>query len=291
MKKTMLAMLALGATLTACNLPAATPVAAGTAPVAVTLPAPTDRPTDLPTLLPTGTPVLPQTIRVETLYEGPKTYNCDKDGCWRADGELEFTPAYYFSGIDANTPEIQAMLADLGLPSTPAQDDDTIWKRTMLVWMWLHNKALDVDMPGGQEPWNFLNSISYALKPPKFPSLDNLAQVYARYGVISRQSCTDKALDFAMLLYRVGIPVDKLAVVIANWTPTRDVGQHLYVVLRVNEEWYSVDPTCVQVHDWLSPFPERVGCNSTDYAHPYGIIVLPGSSLTKPMLVEAMPVP
>jgi hypothetical protein len=289
MKRNALVLFALIACTSACNLPAATSAVPTPeqATVAATLPAPADPPTPLPS----ATPVLPQTIQVDTLYEGTKTYDCDTGGCWREDGKLEFTPEYYFTGIDRNTPEIQALLDSLGLPSTPAENDKVIWERTMLVWFWLNRNALDEDMSGGQEPWNFLNSISYALRPPKFPSLENLAQVYARYGVIARSGCTDKALDFAMLLYRVGVPVDRMAVVIANWAPSRDVGQHLFVVLRLSGEWYSVDPTCTQVQPYLDSAPERVGCTSADYAHPYGIIVLPGSPLTKPMLVEAMPAP
>jgi hypothetical protein len=57
-------------------------------------------------------------------------------------------------------------------------------------------------------------------------------------------------------------------------------------VLRVEDRWIYLDPTCNESHPALSASPENVGCNTADYPHPNTIHPLPGSTLTKPMLAR-----
>ena len=235
------------------------------------------------------------TLQLDTLYEGPQTYTCDAGGCWRQNAGTTHPPEYYFTGIDSDTPEVRALLQSLALPSEPTDEDGEIWARTQRIWQWLNLHAVDMVANNetadakARQAVDTLSANSYGLKPPRFPMLQDYANSFLDFGVMARLSCTDRALNFAMLLYRAGVPVDRVAVVIANFAPTRDVGQHLFVVEYLGGEWYYIDPTCTNSHPALSAAPERVGCTSADYAHPYGITVLPGSTLTEAMLADPRP--
>jgi hypothetical protein len=58
----------------------------------------------------------------------------------------------------------------------------------------------------------------------------------------------------------------------------------MYVVLRLGCHWYHIDPG-IDVPK-LRDTPENVGSGSSDYVHPNTLILLPGSTLNKPMLVR-----
>jgi hypothetical protein len=102
------------------------------------------------------------------------------------------------------------------------------------------------------------------MKTPKdhWPSIGDQAKVFKRYNGLVWGACNSRAFTFATLLYRVGIQPDDLAVVIAQWKP--EYSQHLYVVLRIENRWYYLDPTCSESHPALSDAPENVGCNTAD---------------------------
>jgi hypothetical protein len=282
--------------LLACNLPALTQPPTATVSVTLTTsPAPSVTSTATPTV--TATPPTPflGTLQLDTLYEGPQTYTCDAGGCWRQDAGTTHAPEYYFTGIDQDSMQIRSLLQSVSQPSSRTDDDAEIWARTQRIWTWLNEHAVDMDANNNAADANTKQAVdtlyanSYGMKPPHFPTLQDYADSLLDFGVMARLSCTDRALNFAMLLYRAGVPVDRVAVVIANFAPTRDAGQHLFVVEYLGGEWYYIDPTCTQVHPALSATPERVGCTTADYAHPYGITVLPGSSLTEAMLTDPRP--
>jgi hypothetical protein len=236
------------------------------------------------------------TLQLETLYEGPQTYTCDEQGCWRQGAGTSHPSEYYFAGIDLDSMQIRSLLQSVSQPSTRTDDDAEIWARTQRIWTWLNEHAVDMDANNttdgnAKEAIDTLYSNSYGLRPPQFPTLQNYADSLMDFGVMARLSCTDRALNYAMLLYRAGVPVDRVAVVIANVAQTRDNGQHLFVVEYLGGEWYYIDPTCTQVHPALSFLPERVGCTAADYAHPYGISVLLESTLTEAPLADPRPSP
>jgi hypothetical protein len=254
-------------------------------PILPTVAATAAAPTDTPAPTATATTIQPYTTKVETLFEGAKEYRCDERGCWRTDGKLYGPPEYYFPGVDADNSDVQALLADSGLPVTPVTSEKEKWERTMGVWAWLRRRSLDMTAPGGDPPYEYLKSLSYSLKPPESPTIDDLAKVFARYRVVSWTGCTARALAFVTFLYRFGIGPDETAV--AYFRVESPLRQHLYAVLRVEGRWLYVDPTCIELHPALGPSPESVGCAAADYEHPGGLMVLPGSSLAKPMLLQS----
>ena len=241
-------------------------------------------PTQQSSLTPTSTEVLLYTTQEQTRYEGILEYTCDRDGCWRVGGTLTHPPEYYYPDIEADNPDIQALLADIGLPDTPAADDGEAWKRTVELWAWLYGNAQDPE--SSPEAHHYLNSLSYDLKPAQFPSIDDFAKVYARYQIIPWGTCTSRALTFATLLYRCGIDPNRMA---AAYFKTADMSiQHFYVVVRSGDHWYYLDPTCDEP-DWTPALPyepANIGCvPEVDYEHPFTLAVIPGSTLTRAMLV------
>jgi hypothetical protein len=76
----------------------------------------------------------------------------------------------------------------------------------------------------------------------------------------------------------------------AAYFKTKDLSiQHFYVVIRSGDHWYYVDPICNET-GWnpALPFePANVGCiPRVDYEHPFTVAVLPGSILSRAMLVR-----
>jgi hypothetical protein len=244
----------------------------------------TTTPTKQTTQTLTVTPFLPRTIEEETRYDGKVEYTCDKDGCWRTMGEEAKTPEYYYYDINEDNPEIESLLADIGLPGTLVGDDAEAWKRIIELWAWFNRNAKEPKSTS-DETWIYLKSLSYDLKPSHHPSIGDYAKVYARYHVIPWNGCTARALIFAALLYRTGQSPDRIA---AAYFKTKDLSiQHLYNVIRSGDHWYYVDPTCNEVQPQFPISPANVSCIPTvDYEHPVLLAVLPGSTLNKTMLVR-----
>jgi hypothetical protein len=270
-----------------CNLQLSAPATGGST-VVVILPTATAtriRPSPTATLSPTpeATPTETRPFIVEqTLYEGEKSYTCDAGGCWRDDGHVAGPPEYFYPNLGEENPEIRALLASIGLPEDIAADDAERWRRVRAVWEWMGSSTVVIGDPAAEEPWNYLQELT-ALPKDHWPSIGEMAKVYARFGVLALGACNSKAFTAATLLYRVGVRPDSITVAHSQ---AHDGTQHIYLAFHLDGRWRYVDPTCIRSHPALSPEPESVGCIGADYAHPYDLEPLPGSGLTKPMLLE-----
>jgi hypothetical protein len=240
-------------------------------------PSPTESPTPGPTA--TETRPFPYTIREQTTYEGEKTYTCDAGGCWRDDGAAAGPPENFYPNIREDNEEIRALLSSIGLPADAAADDAERWRRIRELWSWMARKTVVIGTPEAEEPWAYLQELA----PDSWPSIGEMSKVFARYGVLPLGACNSKAFTMAALLYRVGVLPDWVTVVHSK---AHDGTQHLYLALHLEGRWRYLDPTCISEHNALAAQPETVGCIGADYRHPYEVIPLPGSQLTKPMLLE-----
>ena len=267
----------------ACNLQVAAPEAAPSATRAETptVPAPTSTPTAPPTPEPTPTETRPHIVE-QTLYEGEKTYTCDPGGCWRDDGGVSAPAGLFYPDIEMDNEEVRALLDSIGLPAEPAAEDAERWSRIRAVWEWMTRETIIIYEPGYEEPWNYLLELT-ATPNDHWPSIGEMARVYARFQVLPLGACNSKAFTMATLLYRAGVLPDWIAVAHSK---AHDGTQHLYLAVHLDGRWRYVDPTCIREHDSLAEAPETVGCIGADYRHPYDVIPLPGSLLTKPMLLE-----
>jgi hypothetical protein len=257
----------------------AIPTAAIASPVSTpTMPA---TPTPAPTAAPT--PFVPYTLDEPTRYEGTLKYDCEEDGCWRMGSKIVSPSTHYYPDPDANNAEIAALLNDIGLGTTRIDDDATAWQRMRALWAWLHEHA--ADMTAAPEAWNYLLSIANNAKPEHWPSISDLASTWARYHVIPWGACNSRALTAGTLAYRLGFSPDRLAG--AWFMAPGGKPQHFYVVLRSGSHWLYVDPTCNSSSASLPAEPASVGCvDAVDYEHPLSLALLPGSTLTRVMLVR-----
>jgi hypothetical protein len=258
----------------ACNLQLQAPGATVTAasPIRPTIAEPTA----------TETRVFPYTIIEQTLYEGEKSYTCDAGGCWRDDGTNASPPEHFYPNIDEDNPEIRALLSPIGLPADVASDDAERWRRIRVVWDWMGGNTVVIGNPAAEEPWNYLNELTSSPED-HWPSIGEMAKVFARFSVLPLGACNSKAFTAATLLYRVGVRPESISVAHSQ---AHDGTQHIYLAFHLEGRWRYVDPTCIREHGALSPMPESVGCIGADYKHPYDLVPLPGSLLTKPMLLE-----
>ena len=273
--------------------PPPSPIAAGTPSPIPTLPSivPESTPTPVPTPTPSPTPapteVVPHTIDEVTLHMGTVKYDCDKDGCWMRGSGLADTPAAYYPNVNVDSPQIQAMLADIGLPATPAANDAEAWKRLWILWDWFSRHGQYSDAVNRTEAEAYLEGYTYRVKPPHFPTMADFAKVYARYGVLPWANCTAAALMFVAFAYRVGLDPNRIA---TAFYQTKDLSiQHVFPVIRSGDHWYYVDAVCnVPGYTQTLPYePVNVGCiDKVDYVHPTSLGVLPGSKLTKAPLVR-----
>lgn len=215
-------------------------------------------------------------IEEVTLYEGTKTYTCDST-CWRDDGMMR--DDWDFEDIDAHNAEIAALMADIGAPTTPTTDEHEMWDRVRTVCSWLHAHRLFPGDPNYDDARDYYMSVVW-------PTIADFAHMFVTWGGFQWGdcACTCKAQALTTLLYRVGIPTDRIAIAITRNTPLPAVSHHYYVVLKIGCHWYYIDPG----YDisGLAAEPENVGGGSFDYVHPYDIRLIPGSTILKPMLVR-----
>ena len=77
---------------------------------------------------------------------------------------------------------------------------------------------------------------------------------------------------------------DRVAIAVTKWKD--EWSQHMYAVVRLGSHWYYLDPAGTSATKLLIDSPVNVGFGARDYRHHFKLNLLPGSTLTKPMLVE-----
>jgi hypothetical protein len=218
-------------------------------------------------------------VEDETIHEGWKEYRCDVT-LWREDGVVYDDWNHFFPDIDEYNENIGWLLWDIGAPTDAPSDDAEIWRRTKIVWQWLHQHCITED------DFNYDALCDYRDSLDRCPSIDDLAYMFGVYGGFcwgERCTCMCKAQIFATLLYKVGIPPDRIAIAGGRYAETNE---HIYIVLRIRCHWYYLDPTSSRSQ--LGEHPENVAGVSepVDYLHPHNLVTLPRSSLRAPMLVR-----
>lgn len=218
-------------------------------------------------------------VEEETLYEGTKTYTCDW-AFWREDGTVESDDDYYFPDITEENDTIASLITSIGCPTALTTDDTEIWERVRAVWSWMREHVLGEGDPGHEDACSYRDSVE------GWPSINDYAEMFSRFGGFcwgSDCSCMCRAEALATLLCRVGIPPDRMAIAESRWAP--EYSQHMFIVLRLGCHWYYLDPTSIPGSE-LSDSPANVGSTGADYTHPNSLTLVPGSRLTRPMLVR-----
>lgn len=220
----------------------------------------------------------------ETLYEGVQAYQCEGTTCWRVNGTVDRRVESFFPNIEASSPEIDAMLAAIGVPVDRTEDSQEIWDRARVVWEWLHSHSLSGSAADSARA--FRSSL------PSWPSIQDFAFMFVTWGGhlwdpangSFQCTCMCRAQHYATLLYKVGVPPNRMAIAEARWK--EDYSQHMYIVLQLGARWLFVDPSSTSSVPELPDWPSSVGTGTADYEHPNNLFTLPGSTLPSPMLVR-----
>lgn len=226
---------------------------------------------------------MPLRRSLPTKHEGRKLYTKHWNFWTRVDGEVENRAASFFRAFDSQRPPTLRLLRDIGFPNRPARTEREIWERIGMLWSWCRtNVRVDNDAYG-----------RLSSDPNDWPSLDDHAAYYARHRKLVWAACFAKAHLFAGLLGRLFYPADRIALAHAHHREggAPPTATHVYVAVYVADAWYYIDPSAVSSADF-PPYEERrsVGhpdFTTVDYAHPYKVTPLPGSTLTRTPLLEA----
>ncbi len=224
-----------------------------------------------------GAAPMPTRYFARTKHGGKKAYVKHWNWWARIDGQVLKAGERFFPDFERSAPDIQALIDALGAPKGPAATEAEVWARVGLVWNWWRehvrvNNAAYGAMNGTRDGW---------------PGFGHFAAYYRQHKGLVCAACFSKAHLFACLLGRILYPRDRIAIASAHHTmagapPT---ASHVYVAVYVGERWHYFDPTYAAQQEWPT-FENRRSLGapqttSVDYEHPFKVLPLPGSTLSK----------
>jgi hypothetical protein len=211
---------------------------------------------------------------VETINEGLINYACDPYFCFRT-AEVETQDAF-FPGIDDQNSTITNFMNTIGAGTNPTTDDAEIWQKAASTWNWLQiNGYYNPSDPLWSEAISFLMDYDDG-----WPSIEAMAVTYNTYGFLPWGTCMSRAQIYTTLLYRTGIPKDRVA--IEEMRYRLRYSQHMATILYVSNRWLYLDPS----FNYLD-FPSfsdfhsipQGGVGSRDYEHPLKVKIIPGANI------------
>jgi hypothetical protein len=213
---------------------------------------------------------------VETINEGLRHYEYAWLACYRTDAGAGVGTST-FPDLDAQSQTISDLLDAIGAGTNPVTSDTDIWQQAGTVWGWLQSNAT---YSAGDPTWDAAMAYMSGYNEG-WPSVAAMAATYQIYGFLPWGTCMSRAQMYATLLYRVGIPRDRLAIEEMRWQLR--YSQHMTVILYVAHRWLYLDPIYIGYD--FPPFTElhsipHGGAGYQDYCHPLGITTLPGSTLS-----------
>jgi len=223
-------------------------------------------------------------LLVSTVNQGIRHYEFNGDFCYRSDGTIEDRSDYFYPDIDVNSEVIDTLMAAIGAGTDTAVSDLEIWNKCAITWAWLQQNAwFNPSKAEWQDASEFMGNFNYG-----WYSIEGIATTYELYGFIPWSTCMSRAVVYTTLLYRVGVPKDRLAIVETKWRLR--YSQHMYTIVYLADRWIFLDPSSnYENGPSLGAFegftsirktsvwqPDKV----TDYCHPHRILPLPGSSLS-----------
>ena len=220
---------------------------------------------------------------VTTKHGGRQPYVKHWNWWARVGGEVQEASKRFFPDFEQDSPVVRALIASLEAPRGPAATEQQVWSRIGRVWEWWR-RHVRVDntqyasISAGRDGW---------------PGLSDFAAYHKQHKGLVCAACFSKAHLFASLLGRILYPRDRIAIASARHTmngapPT---ASHVYVAVYVAGRWFYFDPTYVAQHPWPS-FADRRSLGapretSVDYRHPFKVLPLPGSTLSRvPLLAR-----
>ncbi|PKL19297.1 MAG: hypothetical protein CVV49_01560 [Spirochaetae bacterium HGW-Spirochaetae-5] len=235
-------------------------------------------------------------ILLDTRYRGKKYYYEENGVFYFKNGIITRRDDFFFTDINKRTPSVNALIKELGGNGKVSTDAEMV-TRVNSVWSFLKKNvkpSMGTKDPKVTEAMEFLFRNAYnnpaqagGLKSVKrWPTIEEYADTYAKYGFIPLGNCTSHSQGAATLLYAAGLPADKFFISKFNYDMSWIV-EHWVIAVNINNRWYSIDPQAAGVN--LGTTPETFAVNpyftnentSYDFTKCFEAVLLPGSAITK----------
>ena len=228
----------------------------------------------------------PEKIMANTLYEGTIPYVLDASGCYVRSGvgaekqiesDRNFSEKYL--GPFKETPEVISLRQAMGVRVENNPKPEQVWEaaRSILNWMHTHGKH-------DNDKYRILSREGW-------PKIETIAKYYAQNQQVPWAACFSLA-HLAFQLFRIsGLPIDSFGIATARYKGKGKAPTHVYVGLRVDGQWYYIDPS-----RRMPPYTNRTsvgrqmgqepGC---DYVHPKEFKTVAGGKFKGIPLLEPFP--
>jgi len=231
-------------------------------------------------------------VLVDTMYRGKQYYYARDSYYYRKNGKVTRRQNFYFPNLDRvnkNNYAVRRLLKDIG-GSRPARSDDDIARRIESVFAFVRTKTKSA--MGSRDPkvraandYFYKNCRTRKGAPlRRWPSFQEMADTYQRFGFIPKGNCTSNSQIAASLLYMAGVPADKFFVAKFHYDMSWYV-EHWVLAVNIGKRWYSLDPQHANVirlksaKDFTTARWERYIAKRYDYKKPFEAYLLPGSSI------------
>ena len=212
---------------------------------------------------------------VETINRGEKNYEFNGAFCVLSGGEVS-DGADFFPDRDASNSTIVSFLALLGVGTNKTTVASEMWTKIKRTWEWLRDNALS---DNGDPAWDQADALIAGGNG--WPSIGLIAETYMTYGFIPWGTCMSRAQILTTLLYRVGIPEDRLAIAETCWKFR--YSQHMYSIVYIANRWLYFDPTYINYDFNEFGNFQSIPIGQTelrDYCHPSRIVQISSSGLS-----------
>ncbi len=233
----------------------------------------------------------PDHVLVDTMYRG-KQYYYEKDGFfYRKNGVVTNRQDFYFpdlTSVNRSNGAVKKLLSGIGGGSN-ARSDDQIAKKFADVYSFFKTSTkssmgADVTVKAAAD-YMFRNCRKTSSSPvTRWPSFQEMADTYLKYGFIPVGNCTANSQVMATLLYIAGVPADKFFVAKFHYDMSWYV-EHWVIAVNIGKRWYALDPQFKNVvnikgaADFQKAYWERYIAKTYDYKKPFEAWLLPGSNI------------
>lgn len=231
-------------------------------------------------------------LLVDTMYRG-KQYYYEKDGYfYRKHGIVTNRQDFFFydiTKINRNDAAVKNLLSAIGGSQTAVSDEE-IAKRFADVFSFFKDKtksSMGTAESTVKEAADFMfrNCRQTSTSPvTRWPSFQEMADTFAKYGFIPVGNCTANSQVMATLLYAAGVPADKFFVAKFHYDMSWYV-EHWVIAVNIGKRWYALDPQFKNVvnikgaADFQKALWERYIAKTYDYKKPFEAWLLPGSNI------------
>lgn len=232
-------------------------------------------------------------LLVDTPHRGKQYYYLDNGYFYLKSGIVTKNYNFFFPGLTAiskSNPATAKLLSEIKA-GPAAKNDNEIAAKMENVFQFLRTKTKNSMGTSDQNVTDASNymfskcriSPSHGLN--RWPTFDEYADTFSKYGFIPTGNCTAWSHLTATLLYAAGIPADKFFVAKFNYDMSWIV-EHWVIALNIGNRWYSVDPQHNKalkfnsLADFNNPVYNR-DAGVWDYKRPFEAVLLPGSTINR----------